>query len=217
MPSDIYSIMTILIVLGFICLGTLGTLVGLGLLYYFVIRPNIERSKVVERNWELFAGQKGLTCLKGISPRISGLYQGREVKLAVINPDYDFDGPIRLSGKTTKSNFLITRASTPVKDDDLHLKVYLRGPFDPAASKATHSIGNEAFDARFNVTCSSPDRVKSILKPEVQSVLLERQINLLDIQNGTLNLNTIGVESRPEILEAFLKLVCTIADQIENQ
>ena len=218
MSSDPYTILTVLGILGFICLSTLGTVVVFGLFFYFVIRPNIERSKVVHRNWELFAGQKGLTFLNGTRPSISGLYQGREMKLAVINPDYDFDGPVRFTlGKTAKSNFLITRVSTPVKEDDLELKVYLRGLFDQAVSEQSPGIRNEAFDAKFNVTCSSPDRVKSILTPEVQSALLERQINLLDLHNGTLNLNTMGVESRPEVLEAFLKLVCGIADEIEKR
>ena len=218
MSSDPYTILTILGVLGFICLSTLGTVVVFGLFFYFVIRPNIERSKVVNRNWELFAAQKGLTFLNGTRPSITGLYQGREMKLAVINPEYDFEGPVRFTaGKIAKSNYLLTRVSTPVKDDDLELKVYLRGLFDQAVSEQSPGIRNEAFDAKFNVTCSSPNRVKSILNPEVQSALLERQINLLDFHNGTLNLNTIGVESRPEIFEALLKLVCRIADEIENR
>ena len=207
---------TALVVLGFGAVACLAALAVFGLGYFFIIRPNIERSKVVNRNWESFAREKGLAFVKDGRPRISGSYQGREVKLAVINPDYDFDGPVRVTGRTAKSNFLITRASATVKEDDLELKVYVRGLFDQAASEQTPGIGNEAFDAKFRIHCSPPDRVKSILKPEVQSALLERQINLLDFHNGTLNLNAVGVESRPEILEAFLELACRIADGIEK-
>jgi hypothetical protein len=207
---------TALVVIGFGAATCLGALAVFGLGYFFIIRPNIERSNVVNRNWETFAREKSLTFTKGVRPNISGLYQGRQVKLAVINPDYDFDGPVRVSGRTAKSNFLITRASAPVKEDALELKVYRRGPFDSAESGQDLGIGDEAFDAKFRIHCSPPDRVKSILKTEVQSALLERQINLLDFHNGTLNLNAVGVESRPEILEAFLELVCRIADGIEK-
>ena len=214
MSSDTVYTLIIIGLGGIVCFGALA-IFGLGA--YFIIRPSINRSKVVNQNWETFAREKSLTFAKGVRPTISGLYQGRQVKLAVINPDYDFDGPVRFTGRTTSSNFLITRASAAVKEDDLELKVYMRGPFDQAMSEQNPGIGNEAFDAKFHVTCSSPDRVKSILKPEVQSALLERQINLLDFHNGTLNLNAIGVESRPEILEAFLELVCRIADEIENR
>jgi hypothetical protein len=208
---------TALVVIGFGAVMCLAVLVVFGLGFFFIIRPNIERSKVVNRNWESFALGKNLTYVQGGRPKISGLYQGRQVKLLVINPDYDFDGPVRVSGRTAKSNFLITRTSTTVKEDALELKVYMRGPFDRAESGQDLGIGDETFDAKFRIHCSSPDRVKSILKPEVQSTLLERQINLLDLHNGTLNLNAIGVESRPEILEAFLELVCRIADGIENR
>ena len=208
---------TMLIIIGFGAVACLAALMVFGLAYFFIIRPRIERTRVVNLNWESFAREKSLTFVKGGYPRISGLYQGREVKLAVINPDYDFDGPVRFTGRTAKSNFLITRASAAVKEDDLELKVYVRGLFDQAVSKQTPGIGNEAFDAKFRIHCSPPDRVKSILKPEVQSALLERQINSLDFHNGTLNLNAVGVESRPEILEAFLELVCRISDGIEKR
>jgi hypothetical protein len=214
MSSDI---VTMLIILGFGAVMCMGALVVFGLGYFFIIRPNIERTKVVNQNWEKFAREKSLTYTKGGRPIISGLYHGRQVKLAVINPDYDFDGPVRVTaGRTAKSSYLLTRASTAVKEADLELKVYKRGPFDQAESGQDLGIGNEAFDAKFRIHCSSPDRVKSILEPEVQSALQERQINLLDFQKGTLNLNAIGVESRPEVLEAFLELVCGIADAIEK-
>jgi hypothetical protein len=207
---------TMLILMGFGVVACLAALAVFGLAYFFIVRPRIERTRVVNLNWESFAREKSLTFVKGGYPRISGTYRGREVKLAVINPDYDFDGPVRVTGRTTKSNLLITRASATVREDSLELKVYTRGLFDKAVSEQTPAIGNEAFDAKFHVTCSSPDRMKSILNPEIQSALLERQINLLDLHNGTLNLNAIGVESRPEILEAFLDLACRIADGIEK-
>lgn len=215
MSSDTVYTLIIIGLGGIVCFGALAVF-GLGA-YFLILRPSINRSRVVNQNWEKFAREKRLTFTKGVRPGISGLYQGRQVKLAVINPDYDFDGPARFTGRTTSSNYLITRASVPVKENDLELKVYMRRPLDQAVSEQNPGIGNEAFDAKFNVTCSAPDRVKSILKPEVQSTLLERQINLLDVHSGTLNLNVNGVESRPEILEAFLELVCRIADQIENR
>lgn len=206
-----------LIVLGFGAVMCLTTVPVFGLAYFFIIRPGIERSNVVNRNWESFAREKSLTFAKGARPAVSGSYRGRQVKLAVINPDYDFDGPVRVSGRTAKSSYLITRVSTPVAGVDLDLKVYMRGSFDSAESGQDLKIGNEAFDAKFRIHCSDPDRVKSILKSEVQSALLERQINLLDLRKSILNLNAIGVESRPEILEVFLELACTIADGIENK
>lgn len=214
MSSDTLYTLMIIGVVAIMCLGALAVF-GLGA--FFIIRSGVNRSKVVNRNWESFAREKSLTFVKGGHPVISGLYQGREVKLAVVNPDYDFDGPVRVTGRTTKSSFLITRTSATVQENDLELKVYLRGLLDPALSEQNPGIGNQAFDAKFRIQCSPPHRVKSILEPEVQSNLLERQINLLDFHNGTLNLSAVGVESRPEILEAFLDLVCRIADRIEKR
>jgi hypothetical protein len=215
MSSDAY---TTLIVIGFLAVMCLGALVVLGLGYLFIIRPNLERTKVVNRNWESFAGEKSLTFVKGGYPAISGTYRGRQVKLAVVNPNYDFDGPVRVTaGRTASTNILITRTSASVKEDGLELKVYKRGFSDAVESGQDLGVGNEAFDAQFRIQCSSPDRVKSILEPEIQSALLERQIGLLDLHSGMLNLNVVGIESRPEILEVFLELVCRIADQIEHR
>jgi hypothetical protein len=215
MSSDAY---TTLIVIGFLAVMCLGALVVLGLGYLFIIRPNLERTKVVNRNWESFAGEKSLTFVRGGYPGISGTYRGRQVKLAVVNPNYDFDGPVRVTaGRTASTNILITRTSASVKEDGLELKVYKRGFSDAVESGQDLGVGNEAFDAQFRIQCSSPDRVKSILPPEVQSVLLERQIGLLDLHSGMLNLNVVGIESRPEILKVILELVCRIGDQIEHR
>ena len=226
MSSDLY---TTLIVLGFLGIMCLGALVVFGLAYFFILRPGFERSKVVNRNWELFAGQKGLTFLKNFEDGISGVYQGRQVKLAVINPDYDFEGRVRVTaGATVKHNYMITRTSTDVKTNGLELMVHRRkgygfdlmldksGSFNTFDIEQDLVIGNEAFDAQFRVRCNSPEQVKSILKPEIQSALLER-ITMLDLHADKLNLNAVGTESRPEVLEAFLELVCRIADEIENR
>jgi hypothetical protein len=214
MSSDTVYMLIAIGLGGIVCLGALAVF-GLGA-YFLIIRPGINRSNVVNRNWEAFARNKGLTFVKGVRPGISGVYQGRQVKLVVINPIYDFDGPVKVTGRTTSSKYLMTRISAAGKDDNLELKVYTRGLFDQAVSEQNPGIGNAAFDAKYQVTCNPPDRAKSILKPEVQSALLERQVNLLDFHNGTLNLNAIGVESRPEILEAFLELTCRIADEVEK-
>jgi hypothetical protein len=124
---------------------------------------------------------------------------------------------------------MLTRASTDVHTDGFELMVYRRegrgvdlmldkrGAYEKFDVEQDLTVGNEAFDAQFRVHCSSPERVKSILPPEVQSVLLERQIGLLDLHSGMLNLNVVGIESRPEILEVFLELVCRIGDQIEHR
>jgi hypothetical protein len=226
MSSDAY---TTLIVIGFLAVMCLGALVVLGLGYLFIIRPNLERTKVVNRNWESFAGEKGLTFVKGGYPAISGTYRGRPVKLAVVNPNYDFEGTNRIvAGRTARHNYMLTRASTSVNTAGFELMVYRRkgrgvdlmfdkrGAYEKFDSEQDLTTGNEAFDSEFRVHCSSPERVKSILLPEVQSVLLER-ITTLDLHANMLNLNAVGVESRPEVLEAFLELVCKIADKIENR
>jgi hypothetical protein len=202
---------------GIVFLGALA-IFGLGA-YFMVIRPNLKRANVVKQNWETFAREKSLTFTTGVRPRVSGLYQGRQVKLAVINPDYDFAGTVRFGAATTRSGYLITRASATVKEDDLELKVARKGSFSQVVSEQYPGAVavNEAFNTKYFVTCNSPDRLNSILKPEVQSALLERQINWLDFNKDTLNLGAIGVESRPEILGAFLELVCRIADNIENR
>jgi len=199
------------------------------LFFFFVIRPGIERGKVVNRNWETFAREKSLTFVKGNHPRISGMYRGREVKLLVINPDYDFEGRVRVTaGRTLKHNYMITRASTSVKTNGLELIVHRRkgygfdlmidkrGYFNNFDSEQDLGVGDEAFDAQFRVHCNSPERVKSIFTPEIQSVLLER-ITMVDLHASTLNLNAVGIESRLEILEAFLELGCNLADEIENR
>ena len=235
MSSDLY---TTLIVLGFLGIMCLGALVVFGLAYFFILRPSFERSKVVNRNWELFAGQKGLTFLKNFEGGISGSYQGRQVKLAVINPDYDFEdtdgvrlGGVRVRvrpGTSIRHNYMISRTSTDVKTDGLELMVHRRkgygfnlmidkiGYFNTFDIEQDLIVGNEAFDAQFRVHCNSPEQVKSILTPEIQSALLER-ITMLDLHANKLNLNAVGTESRPAVLEAFLELVCKIADKIENQ
>jgi hypothetical protein len=209
-----------LVIIGLAGIGFCGalTIAGLGV-YFMILRPNIKQSNIMKQNWETFAREKSLTFTKGFRPRISGLYKGRQVKLAVINPDYDFAGPVRFGPATTSSGYLITRASATVKVDDLDLKVARKGSFSRAVGQPYQSPGalNDAFNTNYSVTCNSPDRLTSIFKPEVQSALFERQINWLDFHNDTLNLSTIGFESRPEILGAFLELVCTIADNIENR
>jgi hypothetical protein len=214
MSSDTVYMLIVIGLGGIICFGALAVF-GLGA-YFLIIRPGINRSNVVNRNWEAFARKKGLTFVKGVRPGISGVYQGRQVKLAVINPIYDFDGPVKVTGRTTSSNYLMTRISAAGKADNLELKVYTRGPFNQAVSEQNPGVGNAAFDAKYQVTCSPPNRAKSILIPEVQSALLERQINLLDFHNGIVNLNAIGAESRPEILEALLELACRIAGEVEK-
>jgi hypothetical protein len=92
MSSDTF---TALVVIGFGAVMCLAALVVFGLGYFFIIRPNMERSKIVNQNWETFAREKSLTFAKGVRPSISGSYQGRQVKLAVINPEDDFAGPVR--------------------------------------------------------------------------------------------------------------------------
>jgi hypothetical protein len=214
MSSDTVYMLIAIGLGGIVCLGALAVF-GLGA-YFLIIRPGINRSNVVNQNWEAFARKKSLTFVKGARPGITGAYQGRQVKLAVINPNYDFDGPVKVTGRTTSSNYLVTRISAAGKDDNLELKVYTRGRFNQAVSEQNPGIGNTAFDAKYQITCSPPDRAKSILRPEVQSALLERQINLLDFHNGIVNLDAIGAESRPEILEALLELACRIASEVEK-
>lgn len=215
MPFDNLYTLIIIVAGGILCLGVL-MIVGLGI--FLIIRANINRSKVLNSNWERFARNKGLTFVKGGYPRLSGPYRGREVKLAVINPDYDFEGHVQITaGTTTSSNVLVTRASASVKDNGLKLKVYEKGRYFRDAGEQPPVVGNEMFDAKFMISCSSPDEVKSILRPEIQSSLLEYRIKSLDLQQDTVKLDVVGVESRLEILEAYLELVCRIADEIENR
>ncbi len=215
MSSDnFYTLMTIGLA-AIMCLGVL-TVFGLGA--FFIIRSGVNRSKVVNQNWETFAREKSLTFVKGGRPSISGEYQGRQVELRIVNPRYDFDGPVKVNlGRTSSSNILITQTSTAVNDGELELTVYEKGLFDTTASGQIPALGNETFDSKFRVTCSSPERVKSILTAEVQSALLERNIRFVEFRKGRLYLNAVGVESRPEFLEAFLDLSCRMADGIEKR
>jgi hypothetical protein len=214
MSSDLS---TALIVIGFLGVMCLGVLIVFGLGYLFIVRPNIERTKVVNQNWEAFAREKGFTFARGGYPRLDGTYRGREVRLAVVNPRYDFDGTTRFTpGQTSSSRIMLTRASAGIKDDSPDLTVYKRGLLDNLTKDQDLVLGNEAFDTKFRVLSGSPERVKSILTPEIQAALVERQISLLASHKGTIQLNAVGIESRKEVLEAFLDLACRIAEAIER-
>lgn len=212
MPSDdFYTLMTF----GLVAVMCLGALAVFGLGAFFIVRSGVNRTKVVNQSWETLARGKGLTFVKGGYPKISGEYQGRQVELRIVNPRYDFDGPVQSRlGRTSSSRILITRTSAAVEDKELELAIYEKGLLDTAESSA---LGNEAFDSKFRVTCNAPARVKAILTPEMLSGLLDRNIRQLNIHQGMLSLNAVGFESRPEVLDAFLDLACRMADGIEKR
>lgn len=159
----------------------------------------------VHQSWHEFARAKGLTyeLIPGTArPRISGRYRNRPITLMI-------DHPSRRAWDT--------RVTTPVKTSlDLQLAIAPRSSLDWMSPGQEIPFGSEEFRTKYRVMGTISQFAATSLNSSVQSAILASRFKLLRLDKGTLTLSMIGFETRPQALEDFLALACTVAEAFEQ-
>ena len=172
---------------------------------YFMLRNAKRLTTVVHQTWEEFARAKGLTyeLIPGTArPKLSGIYRDRPITLVIAHPS-------RRAWDT-----LVT---TPVKTSpDLQLAIAPRTSLDWMSPGQEISFGSNEFRTKYRVMGTVSLSAPAHFNSSVQSALLASGIKLLRLDKGTLTLSIRGFETRPQALEDFLTLACTVAEALEQ-
>lgn len=77
-------------------------------------------------------------------------------------------------------------------------------------------FGSQEFRTKYRVMGTVPSSTLANLNSAVQSAIMATTFSLLRLDEGTLTLSALGFETRPQVLEAFLELVCVVAEAFEQ-
>ena len=105
----------------------------------------------------------------------------------------------------------------PVKAaSDLQLAIAPRSSLDWMITGQDIVFGSEEFRTKYRVMGTISPSALANLNSAVQSAILETTFSLLRLDKGTLTLSALGFETRPQVLESFLELTCTVAEAFEQ-
>lgn len=189
---------------GFV-LFLLAILTAFALGVYFLLRNAKRLTTVVHQSWGEFARAKGLTyeLISGTArPKVSGMYRNRPITLMIYHV-----------GRRTWD----TQVTTPVKTSpEFQLAIAPRSSLDWMSPGQEILFGSEEFRTKYRVMGTISQSALANLNSAVQSAILETRFKLLRLDKGTLTLQVVGFETRPQFLEAFLELTCTVAGAFEE-
>jgi len=172
---------------------------------YFILRNAKTLTADVHQSWQEFARARGLTyeLIPGTArPKLSGMYRDRPITLVIAHPS-------RRAWDT-----LVTTPVSP--SHDLQLAITPRTSLDWMSSGQEIAFGTEEFRTEYRVIGTVPPSALAHLNSSVQSAIQASGIKLLRLDKGTLTISIRGFETRPQALEDFLTLACTVAEALEQ-
>ncbi len=172
---------------------------------YFILRNAKRLTTIVHQTWEEFARANGLTyeLIPGTArPKISGMYRNHPITLMIYH---------------SSRRAWDTQVTTPVQiSPDVQLAIAPRSSLDWMIFGHEITFGSEEFRTKYRFMGTISQSTLANLNSSVQSAILSSRFKLLRLDKGTLTLSAVGFETRPEVLEDFLALACTVAEALEQ-
>ena len=197
------SIFTWVSIFGFV-LFILAILTVFALGVYFLLSKAKRRTAVVHQSWEEFAQAKNLTFEKisgSAYPKIYGTYRNRPATVLF----------------NRVGRIWYTQVTRPVNiPSDFRLEIAPRSSLDWMVTGQKIEFGSQEFRTKYLIVGTISQSALAHLNSAVQAAILETNFSLLRLDKGTLTLRAVGFETRPQVLEAFLELTCTIAEALEQ-